>query len=72
MQDLVGKVVPEEEVAADLGFASLEQFKEWQKAGHPTGRCSNPHCYRPAFFPHLQEPCKYCGSPVTIHMKVGD
>jgi len=64
--DLDGVVVPESEVASDLGFKSLEDFRAWTAAGSPTGRCSNGHCWRPAFWPDLEKPCSYCGSPIRI------
>lgn len=66
VKDMVGTVVPEAEVATDLGFASLADFKAWEAAGSPSGRCSNGQCWRPAFWPHLNEPCKHCGSTIRI------
>ena len=67
--DFEGTVVSEEEVATDLGFESVENFRTWVNEGSPTGRCSNDHCYRPAFWPDLDKPCKYCGSPVNKDKK---
>jgi hypothetical protein len=64
--DLEGVPVSEAEVANGLGFKSLEDFRAWTDAGSPTGRCSNGHCWRPAFWPDLDKPCKYCGSPIRI------
>ena len=62
-------LVSEDEVAADLGFASLSEFRAWSDAGMPTGRCSNKACWRPAFFPNLDKPCKYCGSSIRTDVK---
>lgn len=67
--DLVGKIVPESEVAADLGFKDLEDFRAWNAAGSPTGRCGNTACYRPAFWPNLDKPCKYCGAKIALDEK---
>lgn len=64
--DIEGVVVPESEVAADLGFKSIEDFKAWTAAGSPTGRCSNERCWRPAFWPDLKKPCQHCGRPIRI------
>lgn len=61
-----GVPVTEAEVSKGLGFSSIEEFRAWAAAGHPTGRCSNEHCYRPAFWPDLDKPCKYCGNPIKI------
>lgn len=63
---LEGEIVPESEVASDLGFSSVEDFRKWCDEGSPTGRCSNGYCWRPAFWPNLDKPCKYCGSPIRI------
>lgn len=67
--DIEGKIVPESEVANGLGFKSVEDFRAWMDVGGPTGRCSNPNCWRPAFWPDLEKPCKYCGSSITIEKK---
>jgi len=67
--DIEGKIVSEAEVAGDLGFKSLADFQAWNAAGSPTGQCSNEHCWRPAFWPDLEKPCKYCGSPIKIDKK---
>ena len=63
---MVGKVVPEAEVAVGLGFKSSVDFRAWMDAGSPTGRCSNKQCWRPAFWPDLDKPCKYCGSGIEV------
>jgi len=64
--DMTGVIVEPKEVAKDLGFESLEQFQAWQAAGHPTGRCSNKRCWRPAFYPNLDKPCAHCGSLIEV------
>lgn len=64
-----GVPVSEEYVSAQLGFKSVEELRQWNAAGSPTGRCSNGHCWRPAFWPDLDKPCKYCGSPIDIDKK---
>ena len=64
--DLKGVEVSEEEVSSDLGFKSVEDFRAWIDSGGPTGRCSNGQCWRPAFWPDLDKPCKYCGSSIRI------
>jgi hypothetical protein len=53
------------QVAADLGFTSVEEFQKWLDAGSPTGRCSDPHCWTPALWPHVDK-CKKCDGPVTL------
>lgn len=67
--DIHGQVVSESEVADDLGFKSVEDFRAWMAVGGPTGRCSNPYCWRPAFWPDLEKSCKHCGSVITIDKK---
>lgn len=67
--DYLGTPVSREEVASDLGFSSMEDFRAWEQAGHPTGRCSNKQCWRPAFWPNLAKPCKHCGSAIDIDKK---
>ena len=67
--DLVGREISEGEAASDLGFASAEDFRTWMDAGAPTGRCSNGACWRPAFWPSLEKPCKYCGSAIRVDKK---
>ena len=62
-------MVSEAEAAGGLGFASVEEFRQWEEAGSPTGRCSNGHCWRPAFFPNLEKPCEHCGSRIDIDKK---
>lgn len=66
IMDMEGTIVSEEYVSKHLGFSSIEEFRKWSDAGSPVGRCCNDYCYRPAFWPHLEEPCQYCGSPVKI------
>lgn len=70
MEDIEGVVVPESSVATDLGFKSVEDFRAWMDAGSPTGRCSNERCWRPAFWPDLDKPCRYCGSPIRLDKKL--
>ena len=67
--DMEGTVVSESHVANDLGFSSAEDFRAWWAAGAPTGQCSNGRCWRPAFWPNLDKPCKYCGSKIRIDVK---
>lgn len=66
VKDMVGRPVSEAEAAEGLGFKSVEDFRAWTAAGSPTGRCSNGHCWRPAFWPDLDKPCKHCGSAITV------
>jgi hypothetical protein len=66
IKDMVGRVVSDDEVASGLGFKSVEDFRAWWAAGSPSGRCSNPHCWRPAFWPDLEKPCRHCGSPIEV------
>lgn len=63
-----GKVVADSEVASDLGFGSAENMQKWFDEGAPTGECSNTRCCRPAFWPNLKQPCKYCGSEIKIDL----
>lgn len=65
-----GTPVSHGEVAEGLGFSSVEEFRAWLAAGSPTGECSNDYCARPAFYPHLDQPCKYCGSPIKLDKPV--
>ena len=69
IKDMEGTVVSEGEAATGLGFASVDDFRAWNAAGSPTGRCSNTACWRPAFWPDLDKPCKYCGSKIRIDVK---
>lgn len=76
-QDIHGTVVSDAEVASDLGFISVEDFRLFMAVDGPVGRCSDPYCWRPAFWPDLRKPCKYCGSPIKLDerirkMKPGD
>lgn len=63
-----GVPVPASEVASDLGFGSAENMQKWFDEGAPTGQCSNKACARPAFWPGLKEPCKYCGSEIEVDL----
>lgn len=65
IKDMEGTPVSEEEVAKEFGY-TLEQFRQWTAEGGPTGRCSNGDCWRPAFWPNLDKPCQYCGSPIKL------
>lgn len=65
-EKIEGVPVPESAVSSDLGFRSVEDFRQWLAEGGPTGRCSNKRCWRPAFWPDLEKPCKHCGSPIDI------
>jgi hypothetical protein len=67
--DWEGTPVSEERVAESLGFKSVEDFRAWEAAGSPSGRCSNPHCWRPAFWPNLEKPCPHCGAAIKIDTK---
>ena len=67
--DFFGTVVSEAEVAENLGFNSVEDFRAWKAAGSPRGRCSNPHCWNPALWPDLDKPCRYCGSKIDTDPK---
>ena len=64
--DMQGRVVSKAEAAEGLGFKSVDDFQAWLDAGSPTGRCSNEYCWRPAFWPDLEKPCGYCGSPIKV------
>ena len=66
MDDWEGTVISEEQAAIMLGFKSVEDFRAWNAAGSPTGRCSDPYCWRPAFWPNLDKPCEYCGSSIDV------
>ena len=65
--DMIGRPVSEEEVSSSLGFSSVDELRAWRSAGSPTGRCSNPHCWRVAFWPDLDKPCLHCGYPIRIY-----
>ena len=67
--DVIGQPTSEEEVAKDLGFASVIEYRAWHAAGSPTGRCSNPDCMRTALWPGMTR-CKYCGSTVVVNLKI--
>jgi len=61
-----GEIVPPAEVASDLGFGSAADMEKWFDEGGPTGQCSNRGCARPAFWPELEKPCKFCGCEIKV------
>jgi hypothetical protein len=65
-QDMQGQPVPESEVANDLGFKGVADFRAWQEAGSPIGKCSNDRCGRMPDWRDHDKPCKHCGSPVEV------
>lgn len=58
------------ETACHLGFATVEEYQEWEDAGCPVGRCGSWKCGRPSFWPELHPTCKHCGCGVVIEYMV--